>query len=89
MLRDVYAMADDRHVAISASTSRHQRDLVGLAGGNEGSDDARVMAWIAARPQAEVVATLVERRIPVAPVNSIEHLLADPHLRDRASLARG
>ncbi|GGB95622.1 hypothetical protein GCM10011494_12630 [Novosphingobium endophyticum] len=87
VLRNVYTTADGRHVAISASTPRHQRDLVELAGGNEGSDDARVAAWIAIRSQAEVVATLVERRIPVAPVNSIEHLLADPHVRDRASLA--
>jgi len=85
VLRNVYRTGDDRFVAISASTARHQSDLVALAGG-EGEEDARVAAWIGARPQAEVVATLVAGRIPVAPVTSLDELLADAHVQERGSL---
>lgn len=85
VLRNVYRTADDRFVAISASTARHQADLVALAGG-EGDEDARVAAWIATLPQARLVEILVASRIPVAPTNSLDELLADPHVRERASL---
>lgn len=37
-------------------------------------------------PQAALVERLVARRIPVTPVNSIDDMLADPHVRARGSL---
>jgi len=86
VLRNVYATADGRFVAISASTARHRADLVALAGMGEGDDDAPVARWIAGQDQAGLIATLVARRIPVAPVNSLDELLADPHVRSRGSL---
>lgn len=86
-LRNVFATADGGHVVMSASTARHFDELVALAGG-EGDDDADavVAAWMRTRPRDEVVAALVERRIPIAPVNDIDALLADPHVIARQSL---
>ena len=85
VLRNVYATADGRFVALSASTARHQSDLVALAGG-EGDDDSRVAAWMARHDQAEIVEALAARRIPITPVNDIDALLADPHVVARDSL---
>ena len=86
MLRNVYATGDGRFVALSASTARHHADLVALAGDGEGDDDARVAAWMAGRARSEAVDALVARRIPIAPVNDLDELLADPHVRARDSL---
>lgn len=86
VLRNVYRTADDRHVAISASTARHAADLLVLAGGEGQDEDARVAAWIATVDQSALVEQLVARRIPVAPVNSLDDLLADPHVRARGSM---
>lgn len=91
VLRNVYRCADDRFVAISASTERHRADLVALAA--EGSmvdggvdDDARVAAWILTLPQETLIERLVTARIPVTPINDVDTLLTDPHVRARASL---
>ena len=91
VLRNVYRTADRRYVAISASTARHAADLVALAAGEgaggAGDDaDAQVAAWIATVPQSALVEQLVARRIPVTPVNSLDDMLADPHVCARASL---
>ncbi|PJG46013.1 carnitine dehydratase [Sphingobium sp. LB126] len=86
VLRNVYRTADGRYVAISASTARHAADLVALAGGEGDDQDARVAAWIATVPQAVLMEQLVARRIPVTPVNSIDDMLADPHVSARGSL---
>ena len=86
VLRNVYRTADGRYVAISASTARHAADLVALAGGEGDDEDARVAAWIATVPQAALVDQLVAARIPVAPVNDLDAILADPHVRERGSL---
>ena len=85
VLRNVYRTVDGRFVAISASTARHEADLLTLAGGM-GDHDARVAGWIGGLRQAEVVEALVVRRIPVAPVNTLDELLADVHVRERGSL---
>jgi len=88
VLRNVFATADGHHVAISASTARHKADLIALAGGAEGeaAEDAAVTAWIAKQPLGPLLDTLVARRIPVTPVNTIDDLLADPQVRERGSL---
>lgn len=86
VLRNVYQASDGRFVAISASTARHQGDLVTIAGGEGADEDARVAAWIAGLPRDAVIATLVAARIPVTPVNRIDDLLADPHVAARGSL---
>ena len=89
VLRNVYRAADGRYVAISASTARHQADLVALAGGAEpDGEDAAVAAFIARRPQKEIIAELVSRRIPVTPVNDFEDMLTDPQFTVRQSLRR-
>lgn len=92
-IRNVYATRDGQHVAISASTERHVVDLVKLAGGDlphadRQDADATVACWIASRLQADVVASLVQARIPIAPVNDIEALLSDPHIAARESILR-
>jgi len=86
VLRNVYATADGKFVALSASTARHHADLVELAGGDGGDDDSRVAHWMGTQSQAEIIASLVDRRIPITPVNDLDELLADPHVRARDSL---
>jgi formyl-CoA transferase len=91
-VRNVYATVDGKHVVISTTTQRHLRDVVELAGGGANTPDtdadAMVAAWIVKRPLKEVVDTLVAKRIPVAPVNDLDMLLADPHIQARQSLIR-
>jgi crotonobetainyl-CoA:carnitine CoA-transferase CaiB-like acyl-CoA transferase len=89
-LRNVYATADGGHVVISASTERHERELIQLTAGDAASTDpdAQVAAWISTRMLADVVDELVKRRLPVTPVNNIDALLLDPHILARGSLVR-
>jgi crotonobetainyl-CoA:carnitine CoA-transferase CaiB-like acyl-CoA transferase len=86
-LRNTFAASDGGFVVISASTVRHFEELVALAGGHSGDDaDALVADWISRRPVNEVVRDLIERRIPVSPVNDIDAILSDPHAVSRQSL---
>ncbi len=86
-IRNVYATADGHYVVISASTERHVADLVQLAGGQPGDDaDAVLAAWIRTQPVDGLIATLAAKRLPVARVNDIDTLLADPHIQARGSL---
>lgn len=48
--------------------------------------DGLVADWIAARDRAEVVEQLLAARIPVAPVNTVADLVADPHVAARGDL---
>ncbi|MDI2126087.1 CaiB/BaiF CoA transferase family protein [Yinghuangia seranimata] len=48
--------------------------------------DAIVADWIADRDRADAVAALVDARIPVAPVNDLAGLAADPHIAARGNL---
>lgn len=92
VLRNVFRASDGRFVALSCSTPRHQSELAALAGAAPGADlaqqDAAVAAWIAGRPQAAVLAELVQRRLPVTAVNDLDDLLADPQALARQSLLR-
>jgi formyl-CoA transferase len=45
--------------------------------------DRLVAEWIAARDRDDVVDQLLTARIPVAPVNTVADLLADPHVNAR------
>ena len=92
VLRNVFRASDGRHVALSCSTPRHTAELAELAGAPPqaglAEQDMAVAAWIAGRPQAEVVAELTRRRLPVTQVNDLEDLLADPQALARGSLLR-
>ena len=55
--------------ARAAVRSQHADELDGI-----------VADWIAARDRDEVVTTLLGVRIPVAPVNTLDDLVADPHV---------
>ena len=92
VLRNVFRASDGRHVALSCSTPRHTTELAELAGAPPhvglSEQDAAVAAWIAGRPQAEVIAELTRRRLPVTPVNDLEDLLGDPQALARKSLLR-
>jgi crotonobetainyl-CoA:carnitine CoA-transferase CaiB-like acyl-CoA transferase len=92
VLRNVFLTADGRHVALSCSTPRHQADLAALAGAPAQASldeaDYAVALWIQQRSQQVVIAELTARRLPVTPVNSLEQLLADPQVCERASLLR-
>jgi crotonobetainyl-CoA:carnitine CoA-transferase CaiB-like acyl-CoA transferase len=49
--------------------------------------DGLVAQWVRAHHLDKVLAELVERRVPVAPVHDLPGLLADPHIAARGSLA--
>jgi crotonobetainyl-CoA:carnitine CoA-transferase CaiB-like acyl-CoA transferase len=49
--------------------------------------DALVAAYVAGRDLDDVVTAFLGARIPVAPVNDVAAILADPHLAARGSLA--
>lgn len=88
-VRNVYATADGHYVAISTTTRRHTDEIVMLAGGLSDAcpePDAAVAAWIRKLTLKQTVDALVKQRIPVAPVNDLEQLLADPHVQARNSL---
>jgi len=86
-IRNAYKTVDGRHVVISASTARHAKDIVEIAGGTERDDPDTVVArWIATKSRAEIIETLTARRIPIAPVNEIEELIHDRHVIKRGSL---
>ena len=86
-IRNVYATADGQHVVMSASTQRHVDELIELAGGGN-DDDANIAVarWIKGLPLTELLETVVARRIPVAPVNDLDMLLADQQVKARGSL---
>ena len=48
--------------------------------------DGLVAAWVAAHGRDDVLATLLEARIPAAPVNDLAALVADPHVRARGDV---
>jgi crotonobetainyl-CoA:carnitine CoA-transferase CaiB-like acyl-CoA transferase len=48
--------------------------------------DQRVAAWIAARPLADAIAALDTARLPCAPVQTLDDLLANAQLMARGSL---
>ena len=48
--------------------------------------DGLVADWIAARDREDVVEQLLASRIPVAPVNTVADLVADPHVAARTDL---
>ena len=89
-LRNVYATRDGKYVVISASTERHERELIELTACDaaDSDPDAQVAAWISNRMLADVVDELVKRRLPVTPINDIDAQLADPHIVARGSLVR-
>jgi crotonobetainyl-CoA:carnitine CoA-transferase CaiB-like acyl-CoA transferase len=64
--------------------ARFGRSAERLAHGDE--LDALVAAWIAERDADAVVAQLIATRIPVAEVNDLQRLLADPHVQARRSV---
>ena len=92
-IRNVFRCQDGRFVVISASTDRHVMDLVMLAGGTPAQatlQDAEpvVAGWIATLSEPELLRQLVAARIPVAPVNDVDALLADPHIAARQNIVR-
>jgi formyl-CoA transferase len=48
--------------------------------------DAAIEAWTSTRPQAEVLAALVEADVPAGPIHSAADLFADPHVAARGLL---
>jgi formyl-CoA transferase len=48
--------------------------------------DAVVAGWVAERDQDVVLDALLGARVPVAPVNDVAAILADPHVRARGSV---
>ncbi len=101
--RPPYA-AKDGHVVISASGREMGSRLMRIATGdpdavaNTGAftgrmslDDSprkKVEAWCQAHTVDEIVATLVEADIPVAPVKTIPQVAEDPHLWEREMLVK-
>ncbi len=98
--RGTYQCADGHWVAISTSAeSVAQRvlDLIGVgddarfatfAGRVEHRDelDAAVQAWVAARPQAEVLAAFEAAHAAIAPVMTMQDIATDEHYRSRGAI---
>ncbi|WP_028922540.1 CaiB/BaiF CoA transferase family protein [Pseudonocardia acaciae] len=94
--------ASDGWVAIAAPGERHWRLLCAAVGHRDLADDPRLVtnagrvahrelvrevieAWTSARGVAEVEAELAAK-VPLAPVNTVERIFADPHVRAREML---
>ncbi len=96
--------AKDGHVVISASGRVMGSKLLSIATGNPDAvantgaftgrmslgDSPRkaVEAWCLAHTVEEIVSTLVEADIPVAPVKTIPQVAEDPHLWEREMLVK-
>jgi crotonobetainyl-CoA:carnitine CoA-transferase CaiB-like acyl-CoA transferase len=95
--------AADGHVTIAAPTNNHWRRLCEIIGRPElGLDDryknnlvrvehrdevqAFLSEWTGARTKAEIVGAL-GGEVPVGPVNTVEDIVADPHVKAREMLA--
>jgi crotonobetainyl-CoA:carnitine CoA-transferase CaiB-like acyl-CoA transferase len=50
--------------------------------------DALVADWVAAHQRDDVLATLLEARVPAAPVHDLAGTVADPHVKARGSVVR-
>ena len=48
--------------------------------------DALVGEWVGGRSKEEVVETLLEANVPCAPVQDVEEIVDDPHLRERGMI---
>jgi crotonobetainyl-CoA:carnitine CoA-transferase CaiB-like acyl-CoA transferase len=87
VLRGTFRTSDGGWVAISSSTPRHEQAVAEVVGGDAGvplRDRAR--DWMASHPRDEVVRVLVAARVPLAPVNDLAGVVADPHIAARGSL---
>ena len=77
---------DDQWCAISAETDEQLERLVetieGAAPGAEQLDE-RIEAWTRDRTKLQVMEHLQARGVPAAPVQDVEDVLQDPHLRAR------
>ena len=98
--RGTYECADGVWVAVSTSAetvAQRVLALIGLGGDERFATfagrmehreelDALVAGWIGARPSAEVLADFEAAEAAIAPVYTMEDLLADPHVRERESV---
>jgi len=97
--RATYQCADGMWVAVSTSAetvARRVMELVGIGGdprfrelagrlAHRDELDRIVGAWIAARPSAEVLRAFNDAQAAIAPVYTMAELLADDHVRERAT----
>ena len=98
--RGTYQCADGHWVAISTSAeSVAQRvlDLIGVGGDprfatfsgrveHRDELDAAVQAWVAARPQAAVLAAFEAAHAAIAPVMTMQDIATDEHYRSRGAI---
>jgi crotonobetainyl-CoA:carnitine CoA-transferase CaiB-like acyl-CoA transferase len=89
--RNVYRCGDGAWVALSGPTrAQIARVLRVIGAANDGMTadelDAAVGDWIATRPRRAVLDAFGAARVPVAPVNDLADLAADPHVSARGSL---
>jgi crotonobetainyl-CoA:carnitine CoA-transferase CaiB-like acyl-CoA transferase len=91
LVRNVFRANDGDWVAVSLSSPRQAANLAVLVGHDEvdsagrptGDLEGSLRAWATVRSRAEVVAALVDRRLPVAAVNTVRDILDDPHIKAR------
>jgi len=71
----ILGVRDDPRFTTFAGRTEHREEL-----------EALVAAWVAARPSREVLETFEAAQAAIAPVYTMEDLLADPHVVERGTI---
>ena len=79
-VRSVFAAADGRSVAISATTEPQMQRLRALVGADDVSE------WVRSQTAMRAVEALNDARVPAVEVNDVPELLADGHVVARDSI---
>ena len=86
-LRNIFPTSDGRYLLIALSTKRKLVEFMELVGAEPDADPEQAAAAWTAGQTLEAVMTICESRGMLAmPVNSIDDLLADPHIAARGNL---
>ena len=86
-LRNIFPTSDGRYLLIALSTKRKLVEFMELVGAEPDADpEATAEAWTSAQSLDEVMAICEARGMLAMPVNSIDDLLADPHIAARGNL---
>ena len=88
--RNVYRTSDGAWVAVSGTTDAQVARVLGIIGRDAPADreelDRLVAAWIADHDRDAVITAFLDARVPIAPVQDVRDISADPQVRARGSV---